>query len=61
MLRFKGQQGSAVILIDIDETLEDSVSVRRILYCGMTQATVRLELVVQEGNPWQKKFSDANA
>ena len=61
IFRFKGQQASAVILVDIDETLVDSESVRRILYCGMTRATVRLELVVQEGNPWQKKFSDANA
>jgi hypothetical protein len=61
IFRFKGQQAPAVILVDIDETLEESDSARRILYCGMTRATVRLELVVKDGNPWQEKFSDANA
>lgn len=50
--RFKGQQAPAVILMDIDETLGASDHAKRVLYCGMTRATVRLEMLVQERNHW---------
>lgn len=53
--RFKGQQEAAVILTDIDpgvsasRPLEDDL---RVLFCGMTRATVRLEIVCNAANPW---------
>lgn len=50
--RFKGQQAPAVILVDVDETLGDSEYARRVLYCGMTRATVRLEMLVHQDNHW---------
>lgn len=56
IFRFKGQQAAAVILVDIDETLGDTGFARRVLYCGMTRATVRLELIVNEASPWLPTF-----
>lgn len=50
--RFKGQQAAAVILTDVGpnpERLEQELSV---LFCGMTRATVRLDLVADAGNAW---------
>jgi superfamily I DNA and RNA helicase len=46
IFRFKGQQAPAVILTDIDESLAYSDRMRAVLYCGMTRATVRLEMLV---------------
>ena len=58
--RFKGQQAGAIILVDIDprsdtgnERLERE---QRLLLCGMTRATVRLDLVVNEHNPANHTF-----
>jgi len=56
IFRFKGQQAAAVILVDIDETLGKTDLAKRVLYCGMTRATVRLELVVNESSPWLPIF-----
>ena len=56
IFRFKGQQAAAVILVDIDETLGDTDLAKRVLYCGMTRATVRLELVVSESSSWLARF-----
>jgi len=50
--RFKGQQEAAVILTDVDprETrLREDLAV---LFCGMTRATVRLDVVCSDSNPW---------
>lgn len=52
LYRFKGQQAPAVILVDVDETIDVSDRARRILYCGMTRATVRLEMLVAKESPW---------
>jgi superfamily I DNA and RNA helicase len=57
--RFKGQQAPAVILLDIDESLDQSELARRILYCGMTRATVRLEMLVSAASPWLSPFREA--
>ena len=46
--RFKGQEAPAVILVDLDtppERPERLLRWQRVLYCGMTRATVRLEIV----------------
>lgn len=47
--RFKGQEAPAVILVDIDAGPRDTAEIERVLYAGMTRATVRLELVVRQG------------
>jgi hypothetical protein len=47
--RFKGQEAPAVILVDIDAAPQDTLEIERLLYAGMTRATVRLELVVRQG------------
>ena len=48
--RFKGQEAPAVILIDVDPDPEHLDRAHRLLYCGMTRATVRLELIVCRAN-----------
>ena len=48
--RFKGQEAPAVILVDVDPNPERLDSALRVLYCGMTRATVRLEVVVNRAN-----------
>jgi UvrD-like helicase C-terminal domain len=49
--RFKGQQAPAVILVDIDPTPDKLQRTQRLLFAGMTRATVRLELVTKADNP----------
>lgn len=48
--RYKGQQSQAVIVTDIDPPAEGE-RYQKALYTAMTRATVRLELLVREGNP----------
>ena len=48
--RFKGQEAPAVILVDVDPNPERLDGALRLLYCGMTKATVRLEVVVNRVN-----------
>lgn len=50
IFRFKGQQAPAVILVDVDASLARSDRREPVLYCGMTRATVRLEMLVQSGS-----------
>jgi len=50
--RFKGQQEAAVILVDVDPREERLIQELRVLFCGMTRATVRLEVVCNQNNPW---------
>ena len=54
--RFKGQQSPAVILVDVDARLDRSDWSRQILYCAMTRATVRLEVIGQADCPWLPDF-----
>lgn len=49
--RFKGQQAAAVVLCDVDPEPEGFERWERLLYCGMTRATVRLDLLVNGRNP----------
>ena len=58
IFRFKGQQAPAVILVDLDESIKQDEWATGILYCAMTRATVRLELVVQKDCPWVKTFRE---
>jgi superfamily I DNA and RNA helicase len=56
--RYKGEQAPVVILVDLDERLEHNDWNTGVLYCAMTRATVRLELVVQKGCPWVETFRE---
>jgi superfamily I DNA and RNA helicase len=57
--RFKGQEAAAVILVDVDPNPDKLDRAWRLLYCGMTRATVRLEMLVNENNPECRRFLDA--
>ena len=54
--RFKGQEAGAVILVDINPRTDRREHEQRLLFCGMTRATVRLELLVNQHNPEAKVF-----
>ena len=56
--RYKGQQAPVVILVDLDNTLKQDDWHTGILYCAMTRATLRLELIVHEGCPWLEVFKN---
>lgn len=50
--RFKGQQAAAVILTDVAPREQHLTRELQVLFCGMTRATVRLELVCDATNAW---------
>jgi superfamily I DNA and RNA helicase len=56
--RFKGQQAPAIILADVDPDQNRPDHGNRLLFTAMTRATVRLELVIREGNSAAKRFMD---
>lgn len=57
--RFKGQEAPAVVLVDVDPRADRLDQEERLLYCGMTRATVRLDIIVQAGNPENNRFMGA--
>lgn len=54
--RFKGQEAPAVILVDVDPDPDARDEALRRIYCGMTRATVRLDLVLRGDNPENRRF-----
>ncbi len=50
--RFKGQQAAAVILTDVAPRTHHLAQELQVLFCGMTRATVRLDLICQGTNAW---------
>ena len=56
IFRFKGQQAPVVMLVDLDDTIKKDDWATGVLYCAMTRATVRLELVINEDCPWIETF-----
>ena len=48
--RFKGQEAPAIILVDVDPEPHRMDHAHRLLYCGMTRATVRLEVLVSRAS-----------
>ena len=56
VFRFKGKESPAVILVDVDPSSNKLNVWPGIIYCGMTRATVRLDIVINEGNPENSKF-----
>lgn len=57
--RFKGQQAPAIILTDIDPDPARLEEAQRLLFCGGTRATVRLDLVVRRDNLANARLLDA--
>jgi superfamily I DNA and RNA helicase len=57
--RFKGQQAPAIILTDLDGDESDTDHWRRLLYSGMTRATVRLEILAARDKPHTKPLFEA--
>ncbi len=49
-------QAPALILVDVDPNTEHLMRDERILFCGMTRTTVRLELVVNGENEYNSRF-----
>jgi len=45
-----------VIIVDVDPDPADTAGAARLLFAGMTRATVRLELLVRPGNPLAERF-----
>jgi hypothetical protein len=58
IFRFKGQQAPCVILVDLDDTTKQDDWHTGILYCAMTRATVRLELITRRDCPWLGVFRE---
>lgn len=54
--RFKGQQAPAVILVDVDPDREKEERELPRLFCGMTRATVKLCVLINERNPVAENF-----
>jgi superfamily I DNA and RNA helicase len=59
--RFKGLEAPAVILVDVDPYANRMEIAERMIYCGMTRATVRLEMVVNAENPYNQRFTDSRS
>lgn len=53
--RFKGQQSPVVILVDVEPDPLKLTENLQLLFCGMTRATVRLEVVCNGGNEWVQR------
>ncbi len=56
--RFKGGQAPCVILVDVDPPDWRVESGRPVLFCGMTRATVRLEMLVHASNEHVQTYLD---
>jgi superfamily I DNA and RNA helicase len=54
--RYKGQEAAAVVLVDVDPRPERLAHDLSVLFCGMTRATVRLDLIARAGNPENARF-----
>ena len=57
--RFKGQEAPAVILVDINPQQDRIDKELRLLFCGMTRATIRLEMLACAENAENCRFFDA--
>jgi hypothetical protein len=55
--RFKGQQSDLIILVDVDPGEQNELDAR-LVYCGMTRASIRLETIGYENNKFIKRLRD---
>jgi superfamily I DNA and RNA helicase len=54
--RYKGHQAPAIILVDVDPDPQRKREYQRLLYCGLTRATIRVDMLVNENNPENLRF-----
>lgn len=59
--RYKGGQSPAVILVDVDPDQDRVNRGRPVVFCGMTRATTRLDMLVDEGNPSNACYLEAGS
>ena len=59
LYRFKGQEAPAVILTDIEEP-KNPARFQRLLFCGMSRATVRLDLILDRAMQLFRDFSSGH-
>lgn len=59
IFRFKGQEKPAVIITEIEDALLQDERGRSLLYCAMTRATVKLDVLVKAGSPWTETLVKA--
>jgi hypothetical protein len=59
LYRFKGQEAPAVILTDIEEP-KNPARFQRLLFCGMSRATVRLDLILDRATQLFRDFSSGH-
>lgn len=52
--RFKGQEAPAVILCDVSPDEDKRERWEKILFCGMTRPSLRLEILADKSSPWYK-------
>ncbi len=57
--RFKGQQAPAIIAIDIESGSDDEDHLQRLLYTMFSRATVRLDVLVKSGDPFETRLVEA--
>ena len=59
--RFKGQEAPAVILVDVDPPQDGDALARaqKLLFCGVTRATVRLDVVARTDNSYTQRLREA--
>jgi hypothetical protein len=50
--RFKGQEAPAVILCDVSPDEDSRARWEKLLFCGMTRPTLRLEILADKSTPW---------
>jgi len=54
--RYKGGQAPVVILTDVDPRADHELLARRVITCGLTRATVRVEMLVKADNPLNRIY-----
>jgi superfamily I DNA and RNA helicase len=59
--RFKGQEAPAVILCDISPDKDNRKRWEKLLFCGMTRPTLRLEMLVDKSTSWFKTLQKASS
>ena len=50
--RFKGQEAPAVILCDVSPSESNQERWEKLLFCGMTRSTLRLEILADKSSSW---------
>jgi len=57
--RFKGREAPVVILLDVDDLAGKEPELLRLVHTGLTRATLRAEIVVQDGSAIARRLVEA--